>query len=332
MAASTFSTTLANDDDFPYATLEDAARGSYVNENDEVVASPFGFAMADHDFRSSTFRDKEYTMYSVRGNSIGPISDVSVAFVNKTEDAKTRGSISFVMNLPDGDMVKAIDDCAAQIESAARGKSKPPNGIIMNRKNAEPGKKKARPTKAKLILPEIESHEIAGVVKEKKIWPKFHTGTKTNQSNTSDKEYYSLEVKFNIPVGSMSELFRLETPWYKGTRCPNDFNFLDIVTSQSPEMTRFNAYIAPAFLMKVEDSLENSVHWVLKWKLTALDVVSGPDVTSTTPTLGLSMISKGEWDDPVSKKRPLEYSDDDSDDDDSPLRPPKLVRQTNVDG
>lgn len=331
-----FQQTLEADANFDATDLASAARGSYVNENEELVPSPFGFALADHEFRKSTFRGKDYTMYGIRSGSVGPITDCTVAFVNKTEDAKTRGGISFVVNLPDSDVVKAINDIAAQIESAARGKTRPPNGVIVSRNKPTEGKKKAaRPTKVKLITPDIETHEVAGVTKEKKHWPTFHSGTKTNQSNRSDKEYYSLEAKFSIPASAMSEQFRIGSPWYKGTRCPDEFSFLDIVTSQSPEMTRFNCYIAPAFLMKVDDDEGSTSHWMLKWKMTALIPIEPMEVTSTTPTLGLTMISNGEWDaKPASNgKRPASDMDesDDSDDDDEPLAPPKLKRQKAID-
>lgn len=329
-----FEQTLANDSTFECVDLTAAARGSYVNDDEELVESPFTFSLADHEFRSSTFRNKTYTMYSVRGNSVGPVGECTIAFVNKTEDARERGTLSFVVNLPDSDTVKAIDDVAAQIESAAKGKSRPPGGVIIGKKPTDGKKKTSRPTKVKLIQPQIESHEVAGVVKEKKHWPTFYSGTKTAQSTRSDKEFYSMESKFAIPASSMSETFRISSPWYRGTRCPDDFNFLDLVTSQSPEMTRFKCYITPAFLMRVDD--ESAVHWVLKWKMSAFIPIQPMPVTSTTPTLGLAMISNNEWDAPsppvVNGKRAAESEDSSDDsDDDIPLNPPKLKRQKAID-
>lgn len=329
-------------DDHALTPLASAARGAYIDEDSNPVTSPFQFAMADFPFRESEFRNKKYTMFALKSNTLGPITGCTVAFINKTETARERGALSFIINI-DEVTLQLMTEVSEQIHNAARGRAKPPAGVMVDYSKVTAngsGKRKGVtiPPKVKLITPRLEEHEVAGVTKTKKHWPAFNSGTKSILSKRGDKTYNQLEARFNIPRNAMPTAYQQANPWYKGTQV-NDFDFLDIMTSETPEATEFNVYIAPAFLMKTEDPDMVDPTWTVKWKITALESLAKEKPDSTMQTLGLRMISNNEWDarPPLINTQPnqlahrdpeLELSDSDDDSDDEPLAKKTKVRSS----
>lgn len=268
---------------FANITPEQASTDSTKGADGAIVPAPMQLKMADG-YRGdpSVFNSKSYTFFSVKGNPIGPIR-VSPAFVNGAEDVRAKGKMNIRFNLV-GDDAEELHDQLVKVGhfflETAKGKRAAEAGIMhVPREGEEPAKKRSKTTnKARIVQPEVVEHEVAGVTKRKTTWPDFTCDI--DETERHGRTYYSLSATFFVPLEDMPIKWQQDHACHTGTEVvdfPEDASWRALVTTQFPEATELDIYIAPQFFQCATDVNDGTVAWKLKWKVHSMRRVLGDD-------------------------------------------------------